>query len=291
MLTIKEILKKVRQLEIKSKQLTTNLFSGQYHSAFKGKGMLFKEVREYAAGDDIRFIDWNVSARFGHPFSKVFEEERELTVMLLVDVSASSLFGTTNTSKKGLSTEIAAVLTFSAINNGDRVGVILYSDKIEKYIPAKKGRDHALFIIRELLSVTSAKKGTKLATALRYFTGINKHKSIAFILSDFIDDNYADALRVAATRHDLVGVKLYDKMDMHLPKIGMLRVEDAETGEQKWLDTSNAYVRHEYEKDFMARTEFCTRTFKRSGSDLLHIRTDEDYVKVLQKFFISRNKR
>ena len=291
MLTIKEILKKVRQLEIKSKQLTTNLFSGQYHSAFKGKGMLFKEVREYAAGDDIRFIDWNVSARFGHPFSKVFEEERELTVMLLVDVSASSLFGTTNTSKKGLSTEIAAVLTFSAINNGDRVGVILYSDKIEKYIPAKKGRDHALFIIRELLSVTSAKKGTKLATALRYFTGINKHKSIAFILSDFIDDNYADALRVAATRHDLVGIKLYDKMDMHLPKIGMLRVEDAETGEQKWLDTSNAYVRHEYEKDFMARTEFCTRTFKRSGSDLLHIRTDEDYVKVLQKFFISRNKR
>jgi uncharacterized protein (DUF58 family) len=291
MLTIKEILKKVRQLEIKSKQLTTNLFSGQYHSAFKGKGMLFKEVREYAAGDDIRFIDWNVSARFGHPFSKVFEEERELTVMLLVDVSASSLFGTTNTSKKGLSTEIAAVLTFSAINNGDRVGVILYSDKIEKYIPAKKGRDHALFIIRELLSVTSAKKGTKLATALRYFTGINKHKSIAFILSDFIDDNYADALRVAATRHDLVGVKLYDKMDMHLPKIGMLRVEDAESGEQKWLDTSNAYVRHEYEKDFMARTEFCTRTFKRSGSDLLHIRTDEDYVKVLQKFFISRNKR
>jgi uncharacterized protein (DUF58 family) len=291
MLTIKEILKKVRQLEIKSKQLTTNLFSGQYHSAFKGKGMLFKEVREYAAGDDIRFIDWNVSARFGHPFSKVFEEERELTVMLLVDVSASSLFGTTNTSKKGLSTEIAAVLTFSAINNGDRVGVILYSDKIEKYIPAKKGRDHALFIIRELLSVTSAKKGTKLATALRYFTGINKHKSIAFILSDFIDDNYADALRVAATRHDLVGVKLYDKMDMHLPKIGMLRVEDAESGEQKWLDTSNAYVRHEYEKDFMTRTEFCTRTFKRSGSDLLHIRTDEDYVKVLQKFFISRNKR
>src|SRR4028118_1550893 len=214
MLTTAEILKKVRELEIKSKKLTSDLFTGEYHSAFKGKGMSFREVREYYAGDDIRFIDWNVSARFGHPFSKVFEEERELTVMLLVDVSASSLFGTTNTTKKGLSTEIAAVLTFSAINNGDKVGVIFYSDKIEKYIPAKKGRDHALFIIRELLSVSSTKKGTKLGTALRYFSNINKHKSIAFILSDFIDMNYADALRVAATRHDVVGVKVFDKMDM-----------------------------------------------------------------------------
>ena len=291
MLTIKEILKKVRQLEIKRKQLTSNLFSGEYHSAFKGKGMSFKEVREYAAGDDIRFIDWNVSARFGHPFSKVFEEERELTVMLLVDVSASSLFGTTNASKKDISTEMAAVITFSAINNGDKVGVIFYSDKIEKYIPAKKGRDHALFIIRELLSVSSFKKGTKLGTALRYFSNINKHKSIAFILSDFIDLNYADALRVAAARHDIVGVKVFDKMDMQLPNVGMLRIEDAETGEQKWLDTSSAYVRHEYEKEFFAQTDYCSRTFKKSGSDLLHVRTDEDYVKVLQKFFISRNKR
>lgn len=291
MLTLQDILKKVRQLEIKSKQLTTNLFSGEYHSAFKGKGMSFKEVREYAAGDDIRFIDWNVSARFGHPFSKVFEEERELTVMLLVDVSASSLFGTTHNSKKGLSTEIAAVLTFSAINNGDKVGVVFYSDKVEKYIPAKKGRDHALFIIRELLSVSSAKKGTKLGTALRYFSNINKHKSIAFVLSDFIDTNYADSLRVAAARHDVVGIKIWDKMDRQLPPVGLLRVEDAETGEQKWLDTSSAYVRHEYEKEFLARTEYCAKTFKRSGSDLLHIRTDEDYVKVLQKFFISRHKR
>lgn len=291
MLTIKEILKKVRQLEIKSKQLTTNLFSGEYHSAFKGKGMHFKEVREYAAGDDIRFIDWNVSARFGHPFSKVFEEERELTVMLLVDVSASSLFGTSNTSKKGLSTEIAAVITFSAINNGDKVGVILYSDKIEKYIPAKKGRDHALFIIRELLSASSTKKATKLSTALQYFSNINKHRSTAFVLSDFIDSNYADALRVAAARHDIIGVKIWDKMDMQLPKVGMLRIEDSETGEQKWVDTSSAYVRHEYEKDFFNRTEYCNRSFKKSGSDLLHIRTDEDYVKVLQKFFISRHKR
>lgn len=253
--------------------------------------MHFKEVREYAAGDDIRFIDWNVSARFGHPFSKVFEEERELTVMLLVDVSASSLFGTVCASKKGLSTEIAAVITFSAINNGDKVGVILYSDKIEKYIPAKKGRDHALFIIRELLSASSTGKGTKLSTALRYFSNVNKQKSIAFVLSDFVDTDYGEALRVAAARHDVVGVKIWDNMDMHLPKAGLLRIEDAETGEQGWLDSSNSYVRHQYEKDFLARTEYCNRSFKRSGSDLLHIRTDENYVKVLQKFFISRNKR
>ncbi|MDQ6608721.1 MAG: DUF58 domain-containing protein [Bacteroidota bacterium] len=291
MLTIKEILKKVRQLEIKSKQLTSNLFSGEYHSAFKGKGMSFKEVREYAAGDDTRFIDWNVSARFGHPFSKVFEEERELTVMLIVDVSASSLFGTTQASKKELSTEIAAVITFSAINNGDKVGVIFYSNKIEKYIPAKKGRDHALFIIRELLSVSSDKRGTNLSAALRYFTNVNKHKSIAFILSDFIDMNYADALRVASSRHDVVGIQIYDKMDMQLPAIGMLRVEDAESGEQKWIDTTNAYVRHEYQKEFFVQTDYCNLTFKKSGSDLLHVRTDEDYVKVLKKFFISRNKK
>ncbi len=291
MATLQDILKKVRQLEIKSKQLTSNLFSGEYHSAFKGKGMSFKEVREYAAGDDIRFIDWNVSARFGTPFSKVFEEERELTVMMLVDVSASSLFGTVCAFKKDIATEIAAVLTFSAINNGDKVGVIFYSDKIEKYIPAKKGRDHALFIIRELLSVSSFKKATGLTTALRYFTNINKHRSIAFILSDFIDTNYADALRVAASRHDVVGVKLWDKMDRDLPKMGMLRIEDAETGEQEWIDTQSAYIRHEYQKEFFAQTDYASRTFKRSGSDLLHVRTDEDYVKILQKFFLSRNKK
>lgn len=291
MLTITEILKKVRQLEIKSKQLTSNLFSGEYHSAFKGKGMSFKEVREYAAGDDTRFIDWNVSARFGHPFSKVFEEERELTVMLLVDVSASSLFGTTHASKKELSTEIAAVITFSAINNGDKAGVIFYSDKIEKYIPPKKGRDHALFIIRELLSISTQKKGTKLTTALRYFTNVNKHKSIAFILSDFIDMNYADALRVAASRHDVVGIQIYDKMDMQLPKIGLLRIEDAESSQQKWIDTGSAFVRHEYQKEFFVQTDYANNTFKKSGCDLLHVRTDEDYVKVLKKFFISRNKK
>src|SRR5215213_9128799 len=278
MLTTKEILKKVRLLEIRSKKLTTDLFTGEYHSAFKGKGMSFKEVREYAAGDDIRFIDWNVSARFGHPFSKVFEEERELTVMLLVDISESSLFGTVNATKKDIATEIAAVISFSAVNNGDKVGVIFYSDKIEKYIPPKKGKQHALFIVRELLSVQSTKKKTQLSTALRYFNNTTRQKSIAFILSDFLDANYQDALRVSGNKHDIVGIKLYDKMDKTLPKLGMLRIEDAETGKQKWIDTNSSFVRHEYEKEFFKVTDYSNEVFRKAGSDLLHVRTDEDYV-------------
>lgn len=290
MLTTAEILKKVRELEIKSKKLTTDLFTGEYHSAFKGKGMSFKEVREYSAGDDIRFIDWNVSARFGHPFSKVFEEERELTVMMLVDVSASSLFGTVNASKKDVATEIAAVIAFSAVNNGDKIGVVFYSDKIEKYIPPKKGKQHALFIVRELLSVEPKKKGTQLTTALRYFNNTTRQKSIAFILSDFIDANYKDALRVAGNKHDIIGLKLYDKMDRYLPNVGLLRIEDVETGKQKWVDTTSSFVRYEYEKEFFRVTDYCNETFRKAGSDLLHVRTDEDYVKVLQRFFISRNK-
>jgi uncharacterized protein (DUF58 family) len=290
LLTTKDILKKVRILEIKSKKLTSDLFTGEYHSAFKGKGMSFKEVREYAAGDDIRFIDWNVSARFGHPFSKVFEEERELTVMLLVDVSASSLFGTVYATKKDFMTEIAAVLAFSAVNNGDKIGVIFYSDKIEKYIPPKKGKQHALFIVRELLTYEPKKKGTALSTALRYFNNTTKQKSIAFVLSDFIDANYGDALRVAANKHDIVGVKTYDRMDRQLPPVGLLRVEDAETGRQRWVDTYSAFVRHEYQKEFFRITDYCIEIFKKAGADLLHVRTDEDYVRVLQRFFISRNK-
>jgi uncharacterized protein (DUF58 family) len=289
-LTTTEILKKVRELEIKSKKLTSDLFTGEYHSAFKGKGMSFKEVREYSAGDDIRFIDWNVSARFGHPFSKVFEEERELSVMLLVDISASSLFGTVNATKKDIATEIAAVIAFSAVNNGDKIGVIFYSDKIEKYIPPKKGKQHALFIVRELLSMEPKRTGTQLSTALRYFNNTSRQMSISFILSDFIDTNYKDALRVAGNKHDVIGVKLYDKMDKNLPNLGMLRIEDAETGKQKWIDTGSSFVRYEYEKEFFRITDYCNETFKKSGCDLLHVRTDEDYVKVLQRFFISRNK-
>src|SRR5688500_4699486 len=250
MLTTPEILKKVRELEIKSKKLTSGLSTGDYHSAFKGKGMSFREVREYYAGDDIRFIDWNVSARFGHPFSKVFEEERELTVMLLIDVSASSFFGTVNATKKDVATEIAAVLAFSVVNNGDKIGAILYSDKIEKYIPPKKGKQHALYILRELLSIEPAQKGTAVATALRYFTNTTRQRSISFVLSDFIDDRYHDQLRIAARKHDVIGLKIYDRMDRQLPDVGLLRVEDAETGKQKWVDSGSAVVRHAYEKEF-----------------------------------------
>ena len=280
----------MRELEIKSKRLATDLFTGEYHSAFKGRGMSFKEVREYSAGDDIRFIDWNVSARFGHPFSKVFEEERELTVMLLVDISASSLFGTLHATKKDIATEISAVISFSAVNNGDKVGMILYSDKIEKYIPPKKGKQHALYIVRELLSAQPAKKRTGLNSALRYFNNTTKQKSIAFILSDFVDAHYGDALRVSGNKHDLIGIKLYDRMDRELPDLGLLRIEDAETGAQQWVDSSSRLVRYEYEKEFFRITDYANDTFRKAGSDLLNVRTDEDYVKVLQRFFISRNK-
>ncbi len=290
MLTTEEILKKVRQLEIKSKKITTDLFTGEYHSAFKGKGMSFKEVREYAAGDDIRFIDWNVSARFGHPFSKVFEEERELTVMLLIDISNSGLFGTVHATKRDIITEIAAVISFSAVNNADKVGVIFYSDVVEAYIPPKKGKQHALYIVRQLLSLEPKGKGTAVSKALRYFNNSTRQKSIAFVLSDFIDANYEDALRIAGKKHDVIGIKLYDKMDMKLPDAGLMQVQDAESGKTKWVDTSNNFVRYSYEQEFFRVTDYSTRVFKKAGCDLLHIRTDEDYVKVLQKFFISRNR-
>jgi uncharacterized protein (DUF58 family) len=214
MLTTAEILKKVRELEIKSKKLTTHLFTGEYHSAFKGRGMLFKEVREYQHGDDTRFIDWNVSARFGHPYSKLFEEERELTMMLLVDISASSLFGTVHARKKDLITEVCAVLAFAAVNNNDKVGVIFFSDKIEFYIPPKKGRDHVLYIVRELLTMEPKGRGTDMNSAVKFFSSTVKQKSIAFILSDFMTDKYDDPLRVAGNKHDVIGVKVYDKVQL-----------------------------------------------------------------------------
>ncbi|MGB4772100.1 MAG: DUF58 domain-containing protein [Chitinophagaceae bacterium] len=288
MLTTADILKKVRELEIKSKKLTSHLFTGEYHSAFKGRGMSFKEVREYAAGDDIRFIDWNVSARFGHPYSKMFEEERELTMMLLVDVSASSLFGTVHQRKKDLITEVCAVLAFAAINNNDKVGVIFFSDKVEFYIPPKKGRDHVLYIVRELLTMEPKRKGTDLNAAVRFFNNSVKQKSIAFILSDFMTDKYDDALRVAGNRHDVIGLKVYDKMDMQLPGIGLVQVQDAETGFVEWLDTSDATVQYNYATQFNQNEEACRNHFKKAGAALLYVRTDEDYVKILQKFFMQR---
>ena len=290
MLTTTEILKKVRELEIKSKKLTSDLFTGEYHSAFKGKGMSFKEVREYEAGDDIRFIDWNVSARFGHPYSKIFEEERELTVMLLVDISSSSVFGTTHARKKDIITEIAAVIAFSAVNNADKIGVIFYSDVVEGYIPPKKGKQHALYIVRQLLTKEPKGMGTDVSSALRYFTNSTRQKSIAFILSDFIDANYEIALQIAGKKHDVIGIKLYDKMDQLLPDAGLLQIQDLENNSTKWVDSSNSFVRYSYEQEFFRVTEYSSQTFKKAGCDLLHVKTGEDYVKVLQKFFISRNR-
>jgi uncharacterized protein (DUF58 family) len=288
MLTTEDILKQVRDLEIKSKKITTHLFTGEYHSAFKGKGMSFREVREYAAGDDIRFIDWNVSARFNHPFTKVFEEERELTVMLLIDTSASNLFGTVTKQKKELIVEMAAVLTFSAINNNDKVGVIFFSNKIEKYIPPKKGRQHALFIVRELLTVDATTNGTNLDAAIKYFNNSVKQKSIAFILSDFLANDYDKDLKVIGNKHDVIGLRVYDKMDMQLPDAGILQVQQAETGQTKWIDSSNALVRYNYQQHFLNNSEQCKQIFKKANADLLHIRTDNDYVKILQQFFVNR---
>jgi len=303
-LTTAEILKKVRELEIKSKRLTRHLFTGEYHSAFKGRGMSFREVREYAAGDDIRFIDWNVSARFNHPFSKLFEEERELTVMLLVDVSASSLFGTVHARKKDLITEICAVLAFSAINNNDKVGIILFSDKIESYIPPKKGRDHVLYMVRQLLTIEPKRKGTNLNEAIRFFNRSARQKSIVFMLSDFVEgdrnggkkengrpeERFEDALKVAGKKHDMIGIKVYDKMDMELPAMGLIEAEDSETGGRTWVDTNDYLVRTNYQQHFFNQTEQSKSIFHKAGCDLLHLRTDEDYVKILQRFFASRHR-
>ena len=282
------LLKKVRELEIKSKKITTNLFTGEYHSAFKGKGMSFREVREYAAGDDVRFIDWNVSARFSAPFTKLFEEERELTVMLLIDTSTSNLFGTVGNRKKELITEMAAVLAFSAINNNDKVGVIFFSNQIEKIIAPKKGRPHGLYIVRELLTVEPHAKGTNLDEAIKYFNNITRQKSIAFLLSDFLDKGYDNDLKIIGKKHDVIGLKVYDKMDMTLPDVGILQVQDAETEQLTWIDTSDAVVRHNYQQHFLTQSDVCKKYFRKAGADLLHIRTDDDYVKILQQFFHNR---
>jgi len=289
-LTTAEIIKKVKELEITSRKITTQLFTGEYHSAFRGKGMRFREVREYYHGDDVRFIDWNVSARYAHPFTKVFEEERELTVILLVDISASSMFGTVHQNKKDLITEIGAVLTFSAINNNDKVGVIFFSDKIEKYIPPKKGKEHALYIVRELLTASPKQTGTNINGALNFFLRSNGQKSIAFIMSDFIDENYERGLRVMGRKHDVIGLKVYDKMESQLPDIGMIKVQDLETQKTQWLNTSDAMVRYNYHQNFINQSNVSKNNFKKAGAQLLHIRTDEDYVKILQKFFKGRKK-
>ncbi len=288
MLTSAEIAKKVKELEIASRKLTTHLFTGEYHSAFRGKGMRFREVREYYPGDDVRFIDWNVSARYAHPFTKVFEEERELTVIFLVDISKSSLFGTIQRRKRDLITEVVATLAFSAINNNDKAGVIFFTDKIEKYIPPKKGKEHALYIVRELLTVKPQNGKTNISEALQFFNRNSSQKSIAFVMSDFIDDHYEHGLKVIAQRHDVIGLHVYDKMDSQLPDIGMVKVEEWETGKSIWLDTSNRMIRHKYHQNFIERSTVCKNIFKKAGADLLHLQTNEDYVKILQQFFKRR---
>jgi uncharacterized protein (DUF58 family) len=288
-MTTAEILKKVRRIEIKTKGLSNHIFAGEYHSTFKGRGMSFNEVREYTPGDDVKFIDWNVTARFSHPFVKVFEEERELIVMLLVDISSSSLFGTQKQVKRDLITELGAVLSFSATTNNDKVGVIFFSDKIEKYIPPKKGKSHILRIIRELIALEPNHKGdTDVRVALEFLNNVLKKRSITFLLSDFVSKPYDNALQLAARKHDLVGIHVYDKYDKELPSAGLVQVLDAETGQSFWLDTDNKIVKQQYEGAFVQNERYCTQSFRKSGASLLHVRTDQDYVKVLQGYFKGR---
>ena len=286
-----ELLKKVRKIEIRTKGLVNQIFSGEYHSVFKGRGMAFSEVREYQFGDDIRQIDWNVSARFNHPFIKVFEEERELTVMLLVDVSGSGEFGTVHQLKKDVAAELCAVLAFSAIKNNDKVGVIFFSDIVEKFIPPKKGRTHILRIVRELLDFQPTHKNTKIAEGLRYLTSAIKKRSTAFLISDFIDEGYDDALKIAARKHDVIGIRLFDPRESDLSSLGLLRVVDAESGEAVWVDTGDAFVRARYSRWWNERNEQRTKLFRRSGVDAINIQIDQSYVNPLVNFFRAREKR
>ena len=284
----KELLQKVRKIEIKTRGLSRHLFSGEYHSAFKGRGMSFSEVRDYQYGDDVRNIDWNVTARTGDPHVKIFEEERELTVMLLVDVSQSVYFGTQNAFKQAIITEICAVLAFSAINNNDKVGVLFFSDKVEQFLPPKKGKSHILRIIRELLDLEPVSRKTDLGEALRYFNNLVKKRSITFLLSDFDSPDYADALRIAARRHDLIGVQVYDPFEEALPNVGLLPATDAETGQMEWIDTGSRSVRTDHTKAFADRAAAFQQLFARSGADTMRVRTDADYTRVLHQFFQKR---
>ncbi len=284
-----DLLKKVRKIEIKTRGLSNQIFSGEYHSAFKGRGMAFSEVREYQHGDEIRTIDWNVTARFNHPYVKVFEEEREMTVMLLVDVSGSKEFGTQLKSKQELATEICAVLAFSAIQNNDKVGVIFFSDKIEKFIPPKKGRSHILMIIRDLIDFEPESKGTDIAQALKYFNNVIKKRCTAFLLSDFITDtSFENALKIANRKHDLITLRLYDKAEEDLPNIGLVPMLDAENGAIKWVNTSSKEAQKEYKMEALKRKDILNNTFKKSGVDTANIGTHEDYVKPLMALFKRR---
>ncbi len=285
-----ELLKRVRQIEIKTRGLSQNIFAGQYHSAFKGRGMAFSEVREYQYGDDIRDIDWNVTARFNKPFIKVFEEERELTLMLLVDVSGSLDFGTVRQMKKDMVAEIAATLAFSAMNNNDKIGVIFFSDRIEKFIPAKKGKKHILYIIRELIDFQPESRNTHIALGLEYLTQVIKKRCTAFILSDFIDEKpFKNPLTIANKKHDVVAIQVYDRCVEELPDVGLVRVRDAENGMEQWVDTSSGKLRRAHREWWEQTRKKLTEVCNQSNVDLTSVRTDQDYVKALLGLFAKRN--
>ena len=284
-----DLLKKVRRIEIKTRGLSRNIFAGEYHSAFKGRGMAFSEVREYSYGDDMRDIDWNVTARYNKPFVKVFEEERELTVMLLIDVSESLSFGTSTMIKRNMVAEIAATLAFSAIQNNDKIGVIFFSDKIEKFVPPKKGRKHILYIIREILSFKPENNKTDISMALRYLTNAIKKRCTAFLLSDFIDtSDYRQALKIANRKHDLVSIQVYDKLSTELKPLGLMKVYDPEVDEEQWIDTSSKKVREVYRNWWNKQQADMNLAFKQSGVDSISVSTDEDYVKYLLMLFKKR---
>jgi len=283
-----DLLKNVRKIEIKTRGLSKNIFAGEYHSAFKGRGMAFSEVKEYQYGDAIRDIDWNVTARFNKPYVKVFEEERELTLMLLIDISGSRNFGTEDRFKKDLIAELAAVLSFSAIQNNDKIGVIMFSDKIEKFIPPKKGRKHILRIIRELIEYEPESNGTDITVALQYFTNVIKKRCTAFIISDFDSPDFKDPLSIANRKHDIMALNVYDRRDASIPPIGFVKVKDAETGNVRWLDTSSKRVRDTIELQWKQRKKKLDETFRRSGVDVAEITTGESYVVPLMKLFKKR---
>ena len=285
-----DILKKVRKIEIKTRGLSQNIFAGQYHSAFKGRGMAFAEVREYQFGDDIRDIDWNVTARFRKPYVKVYEEERELTVMLLVDVSGSLDFGTTKCTKSDVAVEMAATLAFSAIQNNDKIGVIFFSDRIEKYIPPKKGRKHILYIIREMLDFKPTSKKTDIGEAVAFFTRMMKRRCTAFVLSDFYDRNdFLKQMQIANSKHDMMAIQVYDRRSKTLPDVGLMKICDAETGYEQYIDTSSKKVRAAHSRYWNEREENLRQTFSRSNVDWVSVATDDDYVKALMRLFSSRN--
>lgn len=284
-----ELLKKVRKIEIKTRGLSQNIFAGEYHSAFKGRGMMFSEVREYQYGDDIRDIDWNVTARHNKPFVKVYEEERELTVMLLVDVSASRLFGAVGEEKREMIAEIAATIAFSAIQNNDKIGAMFFSDKVEKFITPKKGRKHILFLIRELLDFTPDNKGTDVAQAIKYFSDAMKRRCTMFLISDFIDNSdYRTPLTIASNKHDVMAIQVYDKRDSELPDVGLMRVADLETGATRWIDTSSSSTRKAYNRWWYDRQQIMSQAFRSTRVDYVSVATNEDYVKALMGLFKER---